>query len=145
LNKLATVREAQFERLFADLNGKHAIKADAAAEGIRLMGRDAEPMLARLHGPGTDLNDPKFSTEGRRVTSAALDRLREDNSFEPSISAPAVLRGLAVLEAIGNDEARRALKELATGPSGSRIANEAQAALSRLEKRTGMKKDGGAR
>jgi WD40 repeat protein len=139
LGKVTAEREARFERLRADLDSSDDAKAEEASRQLMLMGRDAEPLLRRAlelpEFPEKGSSANSLSHRARRFANVALEQLSQGDQSAAVLAAPAVRRGVGVLEAIGTAEARRALQELADGPAESRVAAEARAALPRLGKR----------
>jgi hypothetical protein len=144
LSQLRAPREARFERLLADLNSDDSAKAAAAIPRLALLDRDDEPYLRRA------LELPQVPQRGRPGTlgprarqhlTRVLQGLQQESSAAANpatgvpIPAPAVSRVVKVLEGVGSPDARRALEELANGPSESRVTAEARAALRRLGKR----------
>jgi WD40 repeat protein len=141
LQKLTAEWESQLQRLLQDFDTPDAEKTEAASRLLQLMGPDAEPYLRRTREahrfPGRRIKGQGEPLPASAVifVTRALEQLHECGPVEQAISAPAVLRGPEVLEAIGTTEARRALEELVEGPAGSRVTAEARAALQRLGKR----------
>ena len=143
LSKPAAAREEKWRRLLADLNSDDADTAEAASRRLDLLDKDDESFLRRaLELPPFPAKgvDPAKGVEGhlspraRQAVARALERVSEEDPSATAIPVAAVARAVKVLETIGNADARRALEELADGPSGSRVASEARAALRRLGK-----------
>ena len=138
LRLLTAAKKAQVERLLKDLDSADEDKTKAGAQGLQLMGWDAEPFLRRAlelpSHPQKGSDAPYLSHRARVFAIQALKRLNENDPLKAPLSAPAVLRAFGVLEAIGTPEARGALNELAGGPAESRVTAEARAALQRLGK-----------
>jgi WD40 repeat protein len=138
LSRLTGARRGKFDRLLADLGNPDPDTAQAASRELQLMGWDAEPYLRRA------LELPPFPQHGkqghlwpqaRQRVAGALKRLHEGDTSAAPVPASAIPRALKVLGAIGTADARRALEELADGPSESRITAGAREALGRLGKR----------
>jgi WD40 repeat protein len=145
LSQRTVPREAKFERLLADLNSDDRDREKSAREALDLLDQDDLPYLRRaIELPQVRLRgQPGYlSPRARQSLTGALQGLLKRESSAPAnpaagvpIPAPAVPRAVKVLEAVGGPDARRALEELAHGPSDSRVAAEARAALGRLGKR----------
>jgi WD40 repeat protein len=143
LSQRTAPREAKFERLLADLNSNDPDREQAARQTLELLDRDDEPYLRRaLEMPVRQRGREGLSPRSKNFLNGALRRLLERESSTAAnpasgvpLPAPAVPRALKVLEAVGTPDARRALEELADGPSESQVAAEARAALRRLGKR----------
>jgi hypothetical protein len=73
--------------------------------------------------------------EARARIQKILDMLKTAGGERSGLEPRGVWLSLAVLEEIGNPEARQALEELAKGPAKSTIVSEAGNALERLAKR----------
>jgi hypothetical protein len=133
LKKLIEPLEEKIERLIPDLDGENAT---AAYRQIEAMGRRAEPALRGvLARPATV--DPRTGRSSlphgaRYFLQEALNQLEQPDISVLRFTPQGVRRALAVLERIGNSEARQALEELAKDPTYSRVTNEARAALRRL-------------
>jgi hypothetical protein len=113
----------RLKALLAELeNPEFAVREQAAAT-LTQLGVLAAPTLSRV------LKDDKASLELRRRVQAILDE-PPTWSGEPL----RLWRVIQVLERIGTPEARVVLKTLAEGTALSRVTQEAQAALRRLER-----------
>jgi hypothetical protein len=91
---------------------------------LRLPGKEVEPTLRQALA-----NKP--SIEARR----RLERILTGPRLVPAPEVLRSLRALQILEAIGDEPARRVLRRLAEGAPGSRLTREARAALDRLAHR----------
>jgi HEAT repeat protein len=115
----------RLRRLLTDLDSaRFAVRARAQA-GLEALGDLAEPALRQALA-----NKPNL--EVRQRVQKALDRLRRPVT-RPEVLRP--LRAVAVLEGIATPAARKLLKELASGVPEARLTREAQASLSRLDRR----------
>ncbi len=111
-------------RLIADLdNDTFAVREAASAELKKLAGQ-AEPALRRL------LDDPP-SPEVHLRAARLLEKV-EGAPFSPEYLR--ALRAVAVLEGIGSPEARQALEGLARREPDGPVAQQARAALERLNR-----------
>lgn len=95
----------------------------------------AERGLTRLGPAVADRVERVWLGRMSAEVEARLDRVRRAASGP--VTPPdqlRVLRGIEVLEGIGTPEARRALADLAAGPSDHLAAREAGRAVARLER-----------
>jgi WD40 repeat protein len=121
-----TPRQArQITRWLADLNSDEFAQRRQAAEGLRKLGRLAEPALRKA------LAD-RPSVEVRRQVRRLLEGLAKAPVSPQERQA---LRAVQALEHIGTPDARRLLRALAGGRAEARLTREAQAALRRLARR----------
>jgi WD40 repeat protein len=119
----AAARDA--EQAVADLAGKDATARDRAVEALRRMRWFAEPMLRRALAAKPD-----------EATRLHLGLLLDE--IEKPVTSPAWLRiwrALEALEHAGTPEARALLAVVGKEADGSRVAQEAKAALKRLAAR----------
>jgi HEAT repeat protein len=125
IRPVKAVGRERLNRLIEDLDSdQFAIREQATAE-LEKLGELAEPTLRRiLQG--------KPTLEQRRRIEPILAKLDAIPSGEVMRS----LRAVRVLEYAGTPEARRLLRELATGAEGARLTREAAAALTRLSRRS---------
>jgi hypothetical protein len=115
----------RLHRLLARLDSEDFADRERATEELRKLGWLAEPALrAFLEG--------KPSLEARK---RARELLESAGKAELSPDALRVVRGMEVLERIGNAAAKRTLRTLADSTSEGRLSREARAALQRLDKR----------
>jgi hypothetical protein len=109
-------------------------------------------LLAELDDDDLDVRD-RASAEVERLGDAAAPALREALGRKPSLEAALrmerilervgwkkidgsharLLRAVEALEQIGTPEAAEVLRSVAAGPDGSRLTDEARAALARLK------------
>jgi hypothetical protein len=118
---------ALMARLLAQLDSEQFHEREAALEELKKRGEEVEPYLYKA------LKD-KPSLEMRRRLQQLLDELRSDKSITGERLRS--LRALEVLERIGDKPAREALQRLAEGEAGTRLLEEATAALQRLQHRS---------
>jgi hypothetical protein len=114
----------ELQRLVQDLDSPHFPRRKEASRRLAEYGDEAEPTLRQALA-----NKP--SAETRR-------RLEQILSGPRRIPAPELLRSLRaiqILEAIGDDPARRLLGKLADGAPASPLTREARAAVERLARR----------
>jgi RNA polymerase sigma factor (sigma-70 family) len=114
----------ELRTLVQDLDSPRFPRREEASRRLAEFGEDAEPALRRA------LAD-KPSVEVRQRLERILARPRPI----PAPDALRSLRALQVLEAIGDDPARRALRTLAEGAPDARLTREARAALERVTQR----------
>jgi RNA polymerase sigma factor (sigma-70 family) len=120
----ATDRD-RVQRLIKDLDADAFETREKAAEELEKIGRAAgEALRKTLAGePSAELRQRVELLLGKlRTASASPERTRES-------------RALELLEQLGTPEAMALLKELAKGPAGTWLTEEARAALKRAEKR----------
>jgi dipeptidyl aminopeptidase/acylaminoacyl peptidase len=124
LRPVTTEASKQLARLVANLDANDFQVRQKAYRELEEHGADAEPTLREgLEGhPSLELRKRlKELLESMRTTPYSGEVLRG-------------LRAVEVLERIGTPQAREILKTLASGAAGFRLTQEAQAALSRLER-----------
>ncbi len=119
----------QLRRLLADLDSDQFAVREKAQGKLVQLGDLAESAMRQ-----TLASNP--SLELRQRVQAILERLRGPVTQPELLQA---LRAVAVLEDIDTSQARRILKELASGASQSRITREAKASLERLQLRSAIK------
>jgi RNA polymerase sigma factor (sigma-70 family) len=112
------------QRLVQDLDSSDFRRREGASRRLSKLGEDAEPTLRQALA-----NKP--SAEARR----RLKRILAGPRQVPSPDLLRSLRALQVLEAVGDQPARRLLGNLAAGAPSSRLTREARAALERLSYR----------
>src|SRR5262249_46400617 len=110
------------KKLLADLDSKRFAVRDRANSALAKLGESAVPALrdALARGPSPEVS----------VRLKAL--LEQAANAEPTGAMLRGLRAIAVLEQIGNAEAKQVLQYLAAGASEARLTCEAKAALQRL-------------
>jgi RNA polymerase sigma factor (sigma-70 family) len=124
LRPVAALPADELQRLVQDLDSADFRRREEASRRLSQFGEDAEPTLRQALA-----NKP--SAEVRR----RLQRLLNGPRPVPSSDLLRCLRALQVLEAIGDQPARRLLGKLAAGAPSSRLTREARAALERLSER----------
>jgi WD40 repeat protein len=131
-------RQARIERLVADVSSDDPNATEAAARGLQTLDQEDAPYLRRAFELLLVRQKGNISPRARESLTGALWPLEREASTVPSPASALTLRpqavrlGLKVLEVVGTPDARRALEELAGGPSDSRVTAEARAALRRL-------------
>jgi sugar lactone lactonase YvrE len=118
------VSEAEMDKAMADLrDDDYEVRAQAFRR-LAAAGELARPRLKRAlaNQPSADL---------RRQVEGLVERL----DGPPGPEQLRRLRAVEVLEYIGSEEARKALRKLAAGPGGALAAEDARAALRRLERK----------
>jgi dipeptidyl aminopeptidase/acylaminoacyl peptidase len=111
----------RLERLVIDLDSGYFAAREKATRDLQELAELAEPALRR------GLNRQP-SLEARRRMESLLQKLDPVRDPERLRS----LRGIEVLEHIGNQEGRTLLEDLARGAPDARLTKEAQASLERL-------------
>jgi RNA polymerase sigma factor (sigma-70 family) len=125
LHPVQAVSREELERWIKDLDSdQFAVREKATAE-LQKLGELAEPALRRILAG-------KPTLEQRRRIEPILAELE---TKPPSGKALCSLRAVRVLEYAGTVEARRLLRELAGGAEGARLTPQAQAALTRSNRR----------
>jgi RNA polymerase sigma factor (sigma-70 family) len=111
----------RFASLVAALESDSFRERQKAEGALKALGHGAEPPLRKA------LASAKDPEVGRRL-QAVLNHLNESREWTR------MTRAIAVLEYLGTNEARAALKELADGVPEAKLTVEARAALKRLAK-----------
>jgi RNA polymerase sigma factor (sigma-70 family) len=114
----------ELRSLVQDLDSPRFPRRAEASRRLAELGEDAEPALRRA------LAD-KPSAEARQ----RLERILANPRAIPTPEALRSLRALQILEAIGDEPARRLLGTLAAGAPDARLTREARAAVERLRRR----------
>jgi hypothetical protein len=112
----------KLSKLIADLDSEEFAVRDKAASELAKLGAPAEPALEKALTANPSL-------EVRQQIESLLELL--DKNRWPGMPLE-TWRALAVLERIGNDDARQVLTGLSEGDPDSRLTQEAGAALERL-------------
>jgi RNA polymerase sigma factor (sigma-70 family) len=112
----------RFASLVAALESDSFRERQKAEGALKALGHGAEPPLRKA------LASAKNPEVGRRL-QAVLDHLNESREWTR------MTRTIAVLEYMGTNEARAALKEVADGVAEAKLTAEARAALKRLGQR----------
>jgi hypothetical protein len=111
----------ELQRLVQDLDSSQFSRREEASRRLVEIGEEAEPILRQA------LAD-KPSAETRR----RLERILNGPRLVPSPEVLRSLRAIQILEAIGDEPARKVLARLAEGAPASPSTREARAALDRL-------------
>jgi WD40 repeat protein len=114
-------------QLIADLNNRRYKTREKASHELTSLGELAEPALRQV------LKD-RPSLEVERRVQRLLAKLEDLEKLNLSPGRLRALRTVEVLEHIGTAEARRQLKQLASGAGGAPLTREAKAALVRLSR-----------
>ncbi len=122
-----TAADPRIGRLIDDLNSDSFAVRDKAHRELEKLGPAAEPALRRT------LANPA-SQEVRRRVERLLDRKNQQLIESPDVQR--LLRVIKLLEHFGTAEARNELENLGKGAFGETIAQEAKAALERLDRET---------
>src|SRR5262249_11100415 len=112
------------EIAIAELGNREFGTRQRAEQRLRKLGASIEPALRAA------LDQPASADMRKRLTEILASVVAEPRSGEYLRES----RAIAVLEMVGTDEARRLLKELASGASGFSLTEDAKAALKRLER-----------
>jgi RNA polymerase sigma factor (sigma-70 family) len=112
----------RFASLVAALEADSFRERQKAEAALKALGHGAEPQLRKALAAA---KDPEV---GRRL-QAVLDYLNESREWTR------MARAIAVLEYMGTNEARGALKKLADGVAETKLTDEARAALRRIGQR----------
>ena len=124
LRPAAALQADELKNLVQDLNSSQFARREAASRRLAEIGEEADPTLRQA-----------LATQPSAETRRRLERILSGQRPIPSPELLRSLRALQVLEAIGDEPARRVLSKLAEGASGSPLTREAQAALDRLAHR----------
>ncbi len=111
------------QQLLADLDSDQFAQRDAASKALGALGRQVKPYLEETikTTKSTEAQDrAKKILESVQAAAVAPRQLRQ-------------MRAVLVLELIGDNESKNLLKKWAGGPAASLLAEEASAALKRLE------------
>jgi WD40 repeat protein len=119
------VDEERHATLIADLDSASFKRRDAALRELKTLGERAETALKNALAAGV-------SIEARRRIQDVLDQLEARDVKPEELQA---IRGVEVLERIGNQEARELLAALAKGDPSARVTREASLASKRLERK----------
>lgn len=111
----------RFASLVAALEADSFRERQKAESALIALGHGAEPQLRKALAAAKD-------PEGGRRLQAVLDHLNASKEWTRTT------RAIAVLEYMGTNEARAALKELADGVAEAKLTVEARAALKRCSK-----------
>ena len=109
--------------MIRDLDSGDFDRRQAAADALLKMGPTVEAALENALAARPTL-------EASRRLEQILHRLAEK---PPSIGTIRMIRAIEVLEYLRTDAARAALQEVAAGPRGDRVVEEARAALRRIQ------------
>jgi hypothetical protein len=121
--KPATADTRRIEVLIKDLDSKRFPVRQNARQGLRELGRVAQPALQQA------LNE-KPTLEVRRQLEELLQRIRSLQCTPEELQS---VRVIEVLEHIATPDAKRLLTTLAAGAPGAVLTEEARTALARLK------------
>jgi hypothetical protein len=107
-----------------DLDSPRFARREEASRRLAELGEEAEPTLRKARAD-------KPSAEARK----RLERILAAPRLVPAPEVLRSLRALQILEAIGDEAARRVLGGLTGGAAVSRLTREARAARERLGRR----------
>jgi RNA polymerase sigma factor (sigma-70 family) len=124
--RLAANDPKSTERLIAAMDDKAFEVREQATKELRAMGDRAAPVLRKALAGSP-------SAEARQRLSALLRQL---DGVPASAETVREVRAVEALEAIGTAEARRLLNQLAAGPPGLRLTEEAKASVEHLSSRS---------
>jgi hypothetical protein len=128
LKPRAEEKPERLHRLIRDLGSKADQTRQRASQELEKLGELAERPLRLVLFEGQPSN---------RLRSEIEDLLAKLAGRQLSAGELRTLRALEVLEAVGSQEAQKILQDLAKGAPAARETKEAQAALQRLQKRSG--------
>lgn len=126
--KPVTIDPKKIARLLGDLDSNQFNVREQATQELESMGSYAVPYLRGAL-------DKKPALEVRQRVEQLLERIK---SAGPSASVIRSLRAIAVLEAMGSNDARQLLEALSHGRTKALATQEAEAALDRLTERPAM-------
>ncbi|HKB42024.1 MAG TPA: WD40 repeat domain-containing protein, partial [Gemmataceae bacterium] len=129
LGRLAGPRRREVAQRIADLDNRRFKVREAAQAQLAQWGEEVRPALERALANGPSL-------EARRRLEDVLARLTGEM---PSGAMVGRIRVIEVFEKLGAGQSRQVLKALAEEKQGTRLGQEAQAALDRLPKQGGGK------
>jgi hypothetical protein len=122
----ASADTPRIERLLGELDSNDFRKRTKAVKELAEVGEPALPALLQA------LVSP-VSLEARRRMESLVEKLTPENLVKEEIR---LIRGVEVLERVGNSEARQVLLELAQGARGALSTRQATSALDRLRRTT---------
>jgi WD40 repeat protein len=126
LTAVEKVPDAEIDKLIIDLDNDEFATRQKASRELRRIGPQAKAALQKTL-------EKSESREQRRRVEELLVELKERET-KPSPDELRELRAVEVLEAIGTPPARSILESLAKGAPGTRLTDEAAAALERQNK-----------
>jgi hypothetical protein len=112
----------QMQRLLTDLGSENFAVRDAASKAIDRLDEQVVPYLEKALKTAQSL---EHRVRVQRV-------IEQRQTAPPTATQLRQIRGVMVLERIGNDEAKTLLKRWASGPAGALLTSESAAALYRL-------------
>lgn len=118
----------QVQQWIKELDSKHFAVREAAYQRLELLEGRAESALRKA-------SQGKPPLEVRRRIEKLLDKLAGPLTLPEQLRAA---RAVEILEYTGTAEATKLLRAYAAGAEGARLTRDAQAALSRLEKRPAL-------
>ena len=125
LHPVKAINGEQLDRLMKDLDSDRFAVREKATTELQKLGELAAPALRRALA-----NKPTL--EQRRRIEPMLAALETKQLSGEALRS---LRAVRVLEYAGTEEARRLLRELVGGAEGGALTREAQAAMTRLNRR----------
>ena len=124
LRPVIAVPRARMLKLVAELGNDKFTVRDQAYRQLEDLRDLAEDELAKALVAGPELESLR-----------RIEQLLEKRDLLKSPARLQMLRGIEVLENLGNEEAKRVLQKLAAGAAEARQTKEAKASLERLKKR----------
>jgi hypothetical protein len=134
--EIKRISRADFERIetwFKELESDDFEVREKASEELYKVGDIAEPLIRKA------LTGKLPSLETRRRLERFLERREKEFGKAPFPSQLRALRGLEVLEGIGNTDAAKVVARLAGGAPGAWLTIEAKQTLERMHRRLNKK------
>jgi hypothetical protein len=113
----------QVENWIKQLDDDSADVRDTAGDELRKVAHEFEPLLSattRKSAPG------EIKNRLSRILTAMRD---PEEPLQPSAALRSDLAGISLLKYLGTEDAKKALEGLAEGAAGTRVTDEASAAL----------------
>ena len=125
LQRVEPIGSGEMDRLIANLDDESFSIREKAVARLAALGELTRPVLQRV-------KEQRPSLEVRRRVEDLLERLTQPGGGPEKLRC---VRAVEVLESIGTEEARRAIRRLSSGVAGAVETEDAKAALSRLNRR----------